>query len=136
VPVVSYQLWSETLALLKQERSPGGKGRVLLNRNESPLVFDDVDKDGKPIKCDNIRNAFGRVCKKTDIGKPLKALKKTSATLLRGHRHYASLYDLFLGHAPTTMADKHYTLPPQDLLDEALGWLRDEFEIAEALKAE
>jgi hypothetical protein len=32
------------------------------------------------------------------------------------------------------MADKHYTLPPQDLLDEALGWLRDEFEIAEAVE--
>jgi len=136
VPVVSYQLWSETLALLKQERSPGGKGRVLLNRNGSPLVFDDVDKEGKPIKCDNIRNAFNRVCKKTGMAKHLKALKKTSATLLRGHRHYASLYDLFLGHAPTSMADKHYTLPPQDLLDEALGWLHDKLEIAKALKAE
>ena len=133
VPVVSYRLWEETLVLLRQEKSRGTTGRVLTNQNGSPLVFDDVDEQGKSIKCDNVRSAFNRLCKKTSISKSLTSFKKTSATLLRGNRHYSSLDRVFLGHAPASMSDKHYTKIPQDLLDEAVLWLRDELKIKAAL---
>jgi hypothetical protein len=29
----------------------------------------------------------------------------------------------FLGHSPRTVADRHYVVPPQELLDEAVTWL-------------
>jgi hypothetical protein len=57
-------------------------------------------------------------------------LKKTSATLLRGHREYGGVYDLFLGHAPTKIADRHYAKAPQELLDDAVSWLGEHYRSA------
>ena len=133
VPIVSYPLWPETAELLRLERTTEDTDRVLLNVHGHPLLVDGLTSEGKPIKCDNVRNSFDRLCKKTGIQKTLKSLKKTSATLLRGSRHYSSLENLFLGHAPTTMADKFYTLPPQDLFDEAVTWLRGQLRIGQTL---
>jgi hypothetical protein len=31
--------------------------------------------------------------------------------------------DLYLGHTPASVKDKHYAAPPQELFDEAVGWL-------------
>jgi len=59
----------------------------------------------------------------------LKSLKKTSATLIRGNEKYASLESLFLSHAPQSMAHRHYTKLPQELLDEAVTWLGEELGI-------
>lgn len=127
VPVVTYVLWAETLRLLRQERSSKATGLVLLNENGKPLWYEEVQPDGKLKKNDNIRNAFARLTKKTKINKPLKSLKKTSASLIRGNAKYASLESLFLGHAPQSMADKHYAVAPQELLDEAIVWLGGEY---------
>ena len=80
-------------------------------------------------KNDNVRNAFHRLQQKTGINKPLKSLKKTSASLIRNNSNYASLEGLFLGHAPQSMSEKHYTVAPQTLLDEAIVWLGTEFGI-------
>jgi integrase len=127
VPEVRYVLWPETLRLLKQERSRKATGLVLLNENEKPLWYEEVQPDGKLKKNDNIRNAFARLAKKTKIKKPLKSLKKTSASLIRGNSKYASLESLFLGHAPQSMSEKHYAATPQELLDEAIVWLGGEY---------
>jgi integrase len=102
VPIVSYKLWPETLRLLRQEQASNKK-------------------------TDNIGDAFHRLNQKTKINKPLKSLKKTSATLIRGNEKYASLESLYLGHAPQSMADKHYAAAPQELLDEAISWLGEEY---------
>ena len=59
----------------------------------------------------------------------MKALKKTSASLLRNNRNYSGIESLFLDHVPTAMAHKHYTAVPQDLLDEAVSWLGKELDI-------
>ena len=77
-----------------------------------------------------MRSAFHRLRQKTGINKPPKSLKKTSASLLRDNQKYASLEDLYLGHAPRRISDKHYTLAPQTLFDEAIAWLGTEFEIS------
>ncbi|MCA9124729.1 MAG: tyrosine-type recombinase/integrase [Planctomycetaceae bacterium] len=129
VPIVTYALWPETLRLLKQERSSKSTGLVLLNKNGEPLWYEEVQADGKLKKNDNIRNAFARLTQKTKINKPLKSLKKTSASLIRGNSKYASLESLFLGHAPQSMADKHYAATPQELLDEAIVWLGSKYGI-------
>jgi integrase len=127
VPIVTYTLWAETRRLLAQERNPADTGNVLLNQNGGPLWYEEVDDKGRLKKNDNIKNAFGRVARKQKITKPLKCLRKTSANLLRGSGTYASLAPVFLGHAPTAVADKHYTRPPQDLFDEAVRWLAQEY---------
>ena len=128
VPVVNYPLWPETLRLLRQERCKGRSGKVLLNERGNPLWYQEVD-GGKLKKNDNVKSAFDRLKRKTGIDKPLKSLKKTSASLLRDNPKYTSLEDLFLGHAPQSMSDKHYTQAPQTLFDEAITWLGTEFEI-------
>jgi|GEM_PF-1073109 len=126
VPVVSYLLWDETFRLLEQECSQKREGRVLLNNNGEPLLFASI-RDGKLIKNDNIKNAFFRLRTKTGIEKPPKSLKKTSASLIRGHEKYSSLESVFLGHAPQSMADRHYAQIPQRLFDDAILWLEAEY---------
>ena len=34
-----------------------------------------------------------------------------------------------LGHAPTTIKDRHYTRPPQELLDETVSSLGDQLDL-------
>jgi len=130
VPTVTHILWPETIELLRQERSSNGQGRVLLNDTGQPLLHEYVGADGKQKKNDNIRSAFERLRLKLGIVKTLKSLKKTSASLIRGNKEYRGLEDLFLGHAPRKMSDRHYTKPPEELLGEATNWLREEYQIA------
>ncbi len=131
VPEVSYLLWHKTLYLLSQERSVAVSGPVLLNANGKPLWYEEVRPDGSLNKIDNVRSAFERLKRKTKIKKPLKSLKKTSASLIRNNGKYAGLEGLFLGHAPQSMSDKHYTTVPQKLFDEAICWLAREYGIIE-----
>ncbi len=127
VPIVRYRLWDETFKLLLAERSTGKDERVLLNTNGKPLWQENVDESGKYAKIDNIRTAYRRLCKQVSVSKPLKSLKKTSASLIRGNAKYTSLESLFLGHAPQSMSDRHYAIAPQALLDEAIVWLGGEY---------
>lgn len=129
VPEVCYKLWSTTLRLLKQERNKKTNGKILLNANGTPLWSDDVTAKGKYRKNDNVKSAFQRLKKVTKINKPLKSLKKTSATLIRGSEKYASLESLFLGHAGGTIAHRHYAQAPQKMLDDAIDWLATEYGI-------
>lgn len=130
VPTVSYRLWSDTLRLLQQERSPEAADRVLQNANGSPLWTETLTPDGKYRKTDNVKNSFDRLRTKLAITKSLKSLKKTSASLLRANPHFQGLEGLFLGHAPKSMADRHYTRVPEELLDEAIRWLESKYEIS------
>lgn len=135
VPVVEHLLWDETFQLLVRQRNPSGKGRVLVNENGEPICRDDLGKEGKYKKNDNVKNAYDRLKEKTGISKPLKSLKKTSATMIRNNKEYQGLEDLFLGHAPRKMSDRHYAKPPQDLLNEATAWLRLKYDIPKVMKA-
>lgn len=135
VPTVSYLLWPETLRLLRQEQCSERYGQVLRNENGSALCTEMLGENGKYKKTDNVKNAFDRLCKKTGIKKPLKSLKKTSASLLRDNERFQGLEGLFLGHAPQTMSDKHYTLVPGRLLDPAVLWLESQYGISLAENA-
>jgi integrase len=129
VPTVNYLLWPDTFRLLVQERNQASSGRVLVNANGSPLCTQTMEPDSKFKRTDNVKNAFDRLKNKVDIKKPLKSLKKTSATLLRGNERFQGLEGLFLGHAPQTMSDKHYTQVPGKLLDQAIAWLERHYQI-------
>lgn len=129
VPKVSYLLWTETFRLLRQERSSVSTERVLTNANGSPICTEQIGEDGKFKKTDNVKNAFERLRKKAGIKKPLKSFKKTSASLLKDDERFQSLEDLFLGHAPKKMSDKHYTEVPGKLLDRGIAWLETQYKI-------
>lgn len=128
VPVVSYRLWTSTFDLLKQERSQDPE-RVLLTREGNPLKTEQITAKQKLTKSDAVRLALRRLSEKSEVPFTMKMLKKSAASLLRNHRQYRGLESLFLDHAPTSMADKHYTGVPQELLDEAVAWLGQELGI-------
>jgi len=129
VPTVNYLLWPETLSLLKQFMDHGNSSLALLNSSGSPLWKERYGENGKYCKTDNIKNAFDRLKKDLNIDKPLKSLKKSSSTKLRDNDRFNGLEDLFLGHAPQKMSDKHYTTPPQQLLDTAISWLAVQYKL-------
>ncbi len=130
VPVVRYTLWPKTLALLQQEQTEGGT-RVLLNQRGEPLLTETLLESGKYKKTDNIRSAWNRLCKRRGVDLPLSGFRKTSASLLRSQPQFVSIYDHFLGHAPTSVADRHYAAAPQTVLEDGIRWLREEQRIAE-----
>ncbi len=112
-----------------QAPNPESNGLTLLNANYSPLWIETLRTNGKYKKTDNVKNAFDRLRKKEGINKPLKSFKKTSATLVKGNERFNGLEDLFLGHAPKKMSDKHYTQVPGKLLDQAILWLETQYKI-------
>lgn len=130
-PVVSWKLWPETLQLLLQERNPaincskaGRKNQlVLLNDEGRPLRTAEL-KGNKFHKSDNVRSAIGRVCRKLKLDKSPKQFRKTSASMLEQHEVYGRYAQHFLGHAPSSVAARHYVLPSQEQFDRALEWLR------------
>lgn len=121
-PVVCYRLWPATWELLEKHRSPGE--RVLVNRNGTPLVADQI-VDGKYRKQDAVRNCFDRLKRKVGIeGRSFRSLRKTGASMIKDSA-FGDVVQTYLGHSARTVADQHYARPPQGRLDEALEWLRN-----------
>jgi len=120
-PTVTYPLWPLTYKLLKKYRQPTGE-LVLRNQNGLPLVRR-TNKGGTDSKTDNIAKMYERLARRLKISKPLKSFRKTGADKLQQHETYRTLVPLYLGHAPHTVADRHYVRPPQELFNEAITWL-------------
>ena len=127
VPTVNYLLWPETLTLLKDFMDGGDSELAIVNSNGSSLWSEQLNEEGKYGKTDNIKSAYFRLKSKLSITKPLKSLKKTSSSKLRDNERFNGIEDLFLGHAPQKMSDKHYTTAPQKLLDAGICWLASEY---------
>lgn len=131
-PTVCYKMWPETLRLLKAHRAEeavsnkSGGTRVLLTSDDKPLVFAAV-KAGKHTGYDAIQSAYFRLQEKSGVKKPLKSLRKTSASKLGSHSEYGAYVQHFLAHTPKGMTDRHYVKPNQAKFDEALDWLRKQF---------
>jgi integrase len=127
-PEVNYRLWPSTFTLLKKHRS--GSECVLLTARGSPLIRKTLE-DGKFVAYDMLASYYNRMKKPEGFRKPMKLLRKTSASLLESHEVYGRFTSLFLGHAPSSMKDRHYAAPPQALFDEAVQWLGDQLGIAQ-----
>lgn len=128
VPTVAYYLWRETFRLLKQERARGS-GRALLNQGGGHLKVERLDENGKYYKVDNIATAYNRLKCAQKIDKPLKFLRRTSATLLKSASEWRGLETLYLGHSPRSIEERHYTQAPQELLSDAIKWLGKQYGI-------
>jgi hypothetical protein len=126
VPTVTYRLWKETFRLLCQERAQGAL-TVLVNSEGGTLKVENLDAGGKLSKIDNVVSAFSRLKRRVKITKPLKLIRKTSATLLKSDKKFPGVEVVFLGHSPRSVADRHYAQVPQALLDEAIKWLGKQY---------
>ena len=71
---------------------------------------------------------------KLAFSKPFKLLRKTSATLIHSNPQFRGLDPLFLGHAPASIAERHYVATSKSALDEALVWLRSEYRVMESFQ--
>jgi integrase len=121
-PEVSYLLWEETSASLEAHQSSDPQ-RVLVTHTGKPWV------DSNHHGVDSIRTLYGYLQERTGITSSFKSLRKTAATTLEKHPVYRSYAQYFLGHAPQTVAQAHYTTPDQEDFDRAVRWLGEQFGI-------
>jgi integrase len=124
VPVVNYKLWPLTFELLKEYRS-GGEA-VLLTEGGRRWV-DKRLAEGRLVKADNVASCYAWLKKRAKFDKPLKQVRKTSASLIESHREYGRYKDHFLGHSPRGMANRHYAAPSVELFDEIVKWLGKQY---------
>ena len=132
VPVVSYKLWPETIQLMRELRS--GTEVVLLTPKGTRLLQQHLNQNGSLNKCDSVKPLYLRECERLSFKKPFKLLRKTSATLINSNPQSRGLDQLFLGHAPSSIADKHYVATAKSALDEALEWLREEYRLGTCIE--
>ncbi|WP_147274232.1 hypothetical protein [Bremerella cremea] len=125
VPTVNYRLWPRTLKLLRQFRSKDEK-LVLLTERGTPVATTSVAGESRN---DSIRLAFKRMRESKGLtGLPLKFIRKTSSTLI-AKQFGEDTATLFLGDAPTSVAQRHYLAVEDTRLDEPLKWLRKQYGI-------
>ncbi len=124
VPEVRYWLWPETLALLEEHRSMDPE-RLLVTKSGQAWVRKEF-RVGKFVETDSIRTLYARHARSQGVRMSMKYIRKTSATLIdREPRFDERIATLFLGHSPRSIKDRHYSRPAEDVLDEAVAWLRE-----------
>lgn len=117
VPTVSYPLWPETVTLLNKYPRTHPE-YVLTSKTGTKLV-----RDGKKGRTDLV----GQQWKRRKLPIPLKALRSHAADLLGEGGYPLQIQQVFLCHAPGTVAERHYVNYPQQKLDEAVMWLRGRY---------
>jgi hypothetical protein len=121
VPVVNDSLRPETRSLLERYRQPG-EGRVLLTETGLPWVRDELRPDGERSKTDAIRSNYRHIRIRLGFKKPLKLLRKTSASLLETHEEFSNLVQYFFGHSPRQIHEKHSIERSEDRFGRAIRW--------------
>jgi integrase len=130
VPTVEYPLWKLTLALLKKYRNKktARTEPVLVNEDGGSLKTEKITPDGKYTKTDNIAVSYYRLCKRTGLDhKPLKLIRKTSATLLHNSTRFSQFAPLFLGHSPRGTAARFYYGKAGETFADAMRWLGQQY---------
>jgi integrase len=135
-PIVAYKLWPETMGLLRRFAATGavvpndrGSPRLLLSERGKPLVTAALVGGGRLKRTDAVKGAYRRLLARLKVkaAKPLKLVRKTSATLLGEHPHYKFYAQYFLAHSPRSVADAHYVVPSDVEFFAALDWLRGRY---------
>jgi integrase len=126
VPIVEYPLWPSTWDLFRRFGRRDGE-RALLTESGRTWLRDELRAEGKRSKVDAIKSNYVHLQRKTGSIHPLKLFRKTSATLIESHEHYGRYVGHFLGHAPRSLADRHYAAPSRDLFDKIIMWLGENY---------
>lgn len=126
VPYVTYPLWPETYKLLKQFKSQHPEF-VLVNSKGEPLHSQKIKPNGKLGRTCNVTSALKRLIKAEKMKCSPKLLRKTAASKLDEHDTYGRYAQYFLGHAPQSVAERHYVKPSQTQFNAAVKWLGEQF---------
>jgi integrase len=129
VPIVNYKLWPLTWELLQQHRSDSDEYTLLTKSGGRWLV--DYLEGTERHKADNIATKYYHLKKKLKFFKPLKLIRKTSASIIERHDVYGRYTDHFLGHTPRDMAERHYVVKDPTLFDRAVEWLGQQYRFVE-----
>ena len=131
VPVVDYPLWSETFDMLKKHRQSTGD-LVLLTPSGKRWIRDEVDSVGKRRKTDQISTDYKYFKKRVKAGMRLGIFRKVGANLLADDPRFAAFAQRFLGHAPSTVMERHYTSDRagQAQFDEAVRWIAGKLDLS------
>jgi len=119
VPVVSYKLWPETLELLREMQDTKHPELVLTNLHGTPLYSHRV-VNRKPV----INAPIIQQWTDAKTGMVLTDWRDLGANLVYKHPLFRTLNQLYLGHAPSGVNHVHYLDPPEDILDDALEYVR------------
>jgi integrase len=125
VPTVNYKLWPLTFELLKKYRSDDPEIALLTEAGNRWVSKELIE--GRLRKADNIASCYVWLKKKTGTKKPLKLIRKTSATIIEGHVEFGRYKSHFLGHSPRTIADRNYAAPNMTLFDKIVEWLGQQY---------
>jgi len=120
VPTVTYKLWPVTLALLKAQ--PTKTGFVFVTDTGKPL-YETRYVNGKAVKKDLFSTYWNRIEPKPTIS--LGKFRSIAATELKKKLIYRGFVELFLGHAPDSIADKHYAAETDEPFFEACEFIRE-----------
>jgi len=121
-PVCTYFLWPRTLELLKGFRS-GDPKRVLLTKRGTSVAT----RSNGSNRTDSVQKTYQRFLRQLgEQGKPLRTFKKTSASLINSE-FGLDVAQLFLGHAPRSIAQKHYIVEDDHRLEKPLRWLAGQY---------
>lgn len=132
VPLVSWILWDTTKELLDKHRSTNPEW-LLVNANGNQIVTSKIRMDGRIGIVSNVTTSWSRLTqkmkKKGVIVRPLEQLRKTGSSKLESHKDYGRYSQFFLGQAPSSVAEKRYAAPSQDVFNEAMKWLAKQFNL-------
>lgn len=132
VPMVSWLLWDTTKQLLDKHRSTNPEW-LLVNANGNQIATSKIRQDGRIGLVSNVTTSWNRLTKKMKakgvIVRPLEQLRKTGSSKLESHKDYGRFSQFFLGQAPSSVAEKRYAAPDQDLFNQAMLWLGEQFNL-------
>lgn len=121
VPIVRYKLWQQTFELLNLYRSEDPEIALLTTKGHRWIQ--EHQKDGRWHRSDSIRSCFRNAMTAAGVKGCVKQLRATAATAMGTHPEYKAYCQYFLGHAPSTIAEKHYVVPNETEFFAALAWL-------------
>ena len=123
-PTVTYKLWPETIAVCKRFLESSGD-LAFLAENGSQLITKRLAANGKYGKSDSMDSSWDRLQKKSSIDASFTRLRVTGATWLNRQERFARFRQLYLAHAPSSVADRFYAGADLVGFHEALDAMRD-----------
>lgn len=122
-PTVTYRLWPETVALLRQYMAADGP-HALLNADGKPWIRYTPKADGKVSETDGIRQWWDRVFKRAGVRyRSFRSLRQTGASGLESDHRWQGIVTYYLANTRTDVTGR-YARPSDALLADALDWLR------------
>lgn len=119
VPVVTYKMFPETLALLREHLSDHAE--LALTSSVGTPLYDCKVVDNKAVMNTLLTQQWGD--QKT--GMTFSDWRDLGANIIYADTRFRSLSILYLGQAPHGVSDVHYLHPPPDILDDALAHVRE-----------